>query len=307
MSDGVHDYEKNMATCCGAGAGVKTPKPEETITDELTIKPDEFNPDDHYPPKGTPETALVVTLTCDQYHVVHHTGRYFHAQVECAGYHGEEVGIDDVPDEPGVWYFSGGKPWTSKDWETGVIDDGGISGDWRRATAEDFKDAGLECPMDLTHPTVKPVGRDLSEDMYVVFDGPPGAESGRFVELHDHKGRGVGERSGAGWTRDDGYWLLGPFRSVHSLTTGCNWGGMGSAPHDGETFLLDRGGSHTHAAPCFRHHTKGDEFDEGAEGNGWVVVEGCPDEGGYGCGTMYIPDSLVDDDWRWSPMPKRGA
>ena len=71
-------------------------------TGELTVVPETGpSPDDLYPPKGTPETAIVITLTEDQNHVVHHTGRYFHAQVECAGYQGEEVGIDDVPDEPG--------------------------------------------------------------------------------------------------------------------------------------------------------------------------------------------------------------
>ena len=270
--------------------------------DELTVLPEVSGPDDHYPPKGTPETALVVTLTPGQYHVVHHTGRYFHAQVECAGFQGEEVGIDDVPDEPGVWYFSGGKPWTGRDWETGVIDDGGISGEWREATPEDFKDAGLKCPMSLPAPQkdMSPVGEDA---VYVIFDGPPGPEAGRFVEVHDSRGRSVGDGRFS-WVQAGQYWTLGPL--YRQPTTGCNWRGMGSAPHDGETFLLDRGGSYTHAVPCFRHLRRGDNDGNCADGDGWTILEGRPDEGGFGCASTFVPDTLVDDEWRWLPMSETG-
>lgn len=52
-----------------------------------------------------------------------------------------------------------------------------------------------------------PFGED---DLFVVFDGHPGPVSGRFVEVEDAKGEGVG---GIGWNRrDDGFWVLGPFR-----------------------------------------------------------------------------------------------
>jgi hypothetical protein len=40
----------------------------------------------------------------------------------------------------------------------------------------------------------------------VVFDGPPGHESGRFVEVEDEDGRGIG--CGRWRERDDGYWAL---------------------------------------------------------------------------------------------------
>lgn len=40
----------------------------------------------------------------------------------------------------------------------------------------------------------------------VVFDGPPGPESGRFVELEDGQGRGV--NAGTWLQRDGLYWLL---------------------------------------------------------------------------------------------------
>lgn len=51
---------------------------------------------------------------------------------------------------------------------------------------------------------------ETAEDLYVVFDGPPGPESGRFVEVEDAQGRSVGA---IGWReREDGYWVLGPFK-----------------------------------------------------------------------------------------------
>lgn len=108
-----------------------------------TIMPDEDDPNENYPPKGTPEFAIVINITCDQYIVLYHTGRYFHAQINCAGFNGEEIGITNVPDEPGVWVFENGKPWDHKDWETGIVDDYGITGDWRPAIAKDIKDAHI--------------------------------------------------------------------------------------------------------------------------------------------------------------------
>ena len=45
--------------------------------------------------------------------------------------------------------------------------------------------------------------------VYVVFDGPPGPVSGRFIETENERGEGVG---GIGWRKDErDYWLLGPF------------------------------------------------------------------------------------------------
>lgn len=40
----------------------------------------------------------------------------------------------------------------------------------------------------------------------VVFDGPPAAESGRFVEVEDHLGRSI--QFGSWVQRPDGYWCL---------------------------------------------------------------------------------------------------
>lgn len=47
--------------------------------------------------------------------------------------------------------------------------------------------------------------------LYVVFDGPPSHESGRFVELETEDGRSVGPaESGAEWREQGGLWYLGP-------------------------------------------------------------------------------------------------
>lgn len=47
---------------------------------------------------------------------------------------------------------------------------------------------------------------------YIVFDGPPGPEAGRFIETEDGFGRGIGpNNTGARWQEIDGRWLLGPF------------------------------------------------------------------------------------------------
>lgn len=50
---------------------------------------------------------------------------------------------------------------------------------------------------------------------WVVFDGPPSHESGRFVELEDQDGHGLGPaRSGASWRQEGELWALGPFIRV---------------------------------------------------------------------------------------------
>lgn len=63
--------------------------------------------------------------------------------------------------------------------------------------------------------------------LYVIFDAPPGPESGRFVEVEDEKGQSHGpQTTGAEWEQYDGmypqptaewrvgdpaFWRLGPF------------------------------------------------------------------------------------------------
>jgi hypothetical protein len=55
------------------------------------------------------------------------------------------------------------------------------------------------------------------EDIYIVFDGPPGPEGPRFVETENARGEGVSIRPGTWMCRDDGYWVLGPLRRVDQL------------------------------------------------------------------------------------------
>ena len=58
------------------------------------------------------------------------------------------------------------------------------------------------------------------EQVYIVFDGPPSHESGRFVEVEDENGASVGfipdldhgADAPPSWTQDQsGLWRLGPF------------------------------------------------------------------------------------------------
>ncbi len=277
MSDGVHDYEKNMATCCGTGVSAKTG--ELTVLPEQDPKPEGHKPDLSWlvvavdgagdgwvmdKADGFDEVDLMPNgnACCDN-------GVYMPKDLPMGLYR-----VTDVRVAGGELIQSpNGDDYTEIE----------ISGTWRRTD----KDAG-----------------HMAEDaVYVLFDGPPGPEAGRFVEVEDQRGRGVGDGAFS-WAQVGKHWTLGPF--YRQPTTGCNWKGMGSAPHDGETFLLDRGGSHTHAVPCFRYHTKTDAEGGSVEGGGWTVLEGCPDEGGFGCATMFVPDSLVPDEWRWSPMPGAG-
>jgi hypothetical protein len=52
-----------------------------------------------------------------------------------------------------------------------------------------------------------PLG-DVMEEPFLdfVFDGPPGPEGGRFVEVENDRGESV--RIGEWLQRDDGYWVL---------------------------------------------------------------------------------------------------
>lgn len=55
---------------------------------------------------------------------------------------------------------------------------------------------------------------DPDLDLFVVFDGPPAPESGRFVEVEDRRGVSQGPSTVQWSQRKDGLWQLGPFRAV---------------------------------------------------------------------------------------------
>ena len=60
----------------------------------------------------------------------------------------------------------------------------------------------------MTNPTSESAQPVAQEPLYVIFDGPPSHESGRFVEVENERGESVkvGE-----WRRlPDGLWSLGP-------------------------------------------------------------------------------------------------
>lgn len=67
------------------------------------------------------------------------------------------------------------------------------------------------------HPPQTPT---LPAGHYVILDSPPGPEpeSGRFIELEDQDGKGVGSAtSGADWHQVNGRWALGPFKPVAAV------------------------------------------------------------------------------------------
>ena len=80
--------------------------------------------------------------------------------------------------------------------------------------------SGLECGPSCPYLWCDACKRDLIEDLlpgstsmekvYVIFDGPPGHNPGRFVEVEDTKGRSV-SLSGVEWKQRGRYWMLGPF------------------------------------------------------------------------------------------------
>jgi len=118
-------------------------KLDDLIT-ELTAIEEDRSEENNYPPKGTEETALIVWLDEEAFTVVAHTGRFFHSHFIDAGLQEDELNISTVERDPGVYVFSGGKVWESRDWETGVVDDYGIDGLWRLANAKDLKDFDYE-------------------------------------------------------------------------------------------------------------------------------------------------------------------
>lgn len=46
----------------------------------------------------------------------------------------------------------------------------------------------------------------MTKHVDIVFDGPPGPEAGRFVEVEDDTGKSI--KFGEWLQRSDGYWVL---------------------------------------------------------------------------------------------------
>lgn len=45
----------------------------------------------------------------------------------------------------------------------------------------------------------------MASELHIVFDGPPGPEAGRFVEVEDRHGRSI---SAGEWKQREQYWVL---------------------------------------------------------------------------------------------------
>jgi len=102
--------------------------------------PDPHAPENNYPPMGTEESCLVLALNCETLEVLGHTGRFFHGQIECAGFSGEEIGVENVPDESGYFVMERGVVSCGEDYAE-------VDGDWRPATAGDFKRFNVDLPL----------------------------------------------------------------------------------------------------------------------------------------------------------------
>ena len=116
----------------------------------LTPDVAEYDPSDHYPPKGTEEACLILSLGNEQFTVLGHTGRYFHGQCACAGYDGEEVGIAEAMDlDHGYWVMEKGRVYGGGGPDMrGEYDDPEVGGEWRRARLSDFKRFNVDAPID---------------------------------------------------------------------------------------------------------------------------------------------------------------
>lgn len=118
------------------------------MVDFIILEEDDDSPDrdENYPPIGTPDACLGLSLDGDAtFTILGHTGRFFHAQCNCAGFWGEEVGID-FPDFIGYFVLEKGVTWNTIDWESGEVDDYGINGDIRPAELKDFIHFNVDIP-----------------------------------------------------------------------------------------------------------------------------------------------------------------
>ena len=98
------------------------------------------------PPKDEPNRALIISDGYERFRVLATQGRAFYWTVVYNGHYDEDLsGLDFPPeDEPGFFVYENCKTWSSTDWETGITDEFGISGTYRKATYQDFVDFGRE-------------------------------------------------------------------------------------------------------------------------------------------------------------------
>ncbi len=92
-----------------------------------------------------------------------------------------------------------------------------LAADYQHALIRDPNDHDKITDIDM-HGVVLSVEKSdpKPEGQYVVFDGPPSHESGRFVEVENQDGQSVGLGEKTWKERADGLWELGPFQKVES-------------------------------------------------------------------------------------------
>lgn len=95
------------------------------MADEIPI----YEPLLHYPPEAEVSSCLILTLDADTFRVIGHTGRYLYHRVTILGARNEEIGLCDVPSEPGFWVMD----------EGAVCSTDELAGNWRAALPSDFK------------------------------------------------------------------------------------------------------------------------------------------------------------------------
>jgi len=117
----------------------------ELIANSIASAPPSYDPADDYPPKGTPEACLLLVMNNEQFLVLGHTGRFFHGSINCAGYNGEEIGIQNVPDEHGYWVMEDGGVYCDEDTAE-------VSGNWRPAILNDFIHFEADLPVGFAVP-----------------------------------------------------------------------------------------------------------------------------------------------------------
>ena len=136
------------------------------------------------------------------------------------------------------------------EWRAAIVFRGGH----REAVELSYDEAVRSVAMARGAPDRAPEG-----GLFVVFDGPPGHESGRFIEVEDAEGKGLREPSGAEWKQcEDGYWMLGPFFRAPTDHTGEGRCGCDHAPcrHDAYRILKERDDARNQIAELERESRK---------------------------------------------------
>ncbi len=96
------------------------------------------------PPIGEPDACLILNYDGEQFVILGHTGRYLHGMLTHGGYGCDELGLIDVPNEPGYYVMhaaraTGGIEHDGEHWQE-------MSGEWQPALVEDFNHFKVPLP-----------------------------------------------------------------------------------------------------------------------------------------------------------------